>query len=80
MARRIGRPEFTIVANWRQKTAIVLSLTLPGRRLISIFMPVPAFLTSTGVMPISRRRWRTSVSLSPTSCPVTMLPVRSRTL
>src|SRR5688500_2692869 len=79
-ARRIGRPEFTIVANWRQKIATCLSLTRPGRRLISIFRPALALFTSTGVMPIWRSFSRTSVSLSPASWPVTGFPVRARTL
>ena len=58
----------------RRRPRASFSFTLPGRRLISIFTPALAFLTSTGVMPISRSFWRTRVSLSPTSWPVTRSP------
>ena len=39
-ARRIGRPEFTMVANCREKIASSFSLTFAGRRLISRFRPL----------------------------------------
>ena len=48
-ARRIGSPEFTMVANCREKTAISLSLTLPGRMLISKLRPFFSLPTSSGV-------------------------------
>src|SRR5688572_8347962 len=79
IARRIGSPELTIVANWREKSATCLSLTfLPPNSIC----PIPLFwrVTSSGVSPCSRRRARTRASLSATSDPVVMFPVRSRTL
>ena len=48
-ARRMGRPEFTIVANWREKIAMYFGLTWPGRRLISMDMPSRFLATLTGV-------------------------------
>ena len=79
-ARRIGSPEFTMVANCREKIAISLSLIFAGLMLISRLRPFFSLPTSSGVYPISRRRSRTRRSLSATSVPVTRFPDLSRTL
>jgi len=78
--RRIGSPDDSMVANWREKMARSLDLTLPFPNRISMFMPVFVTSTAIGVSPCCRVRDSASDSLAALIFDSTSLPDLARAL
>ena len=76
--RSIDRPEFTMVANWREKTVRSFGLTRPP----IVIWPQPALtsLRSRTVSPLLRRAAATAALLSPSICPAACAPRASSAL